>query len=57
MGTRSSYDQQMHPKKRESDEAIAGGLGMTVEAYRERVAVLMKQAEEVRGRKRHAQAE
>jgi hypothetical protein len=57
MGTRSSYDQQMHPKKRESDEAIAGGLGMTVEVYRERVAVLMKQAEEVRGRKRHAQAE
>jgi hypothetical protein len=55
MGTRSSYDQQMHPKKRESDEAIAGGLGMTVEAYRERVAVLMKQAEEAK-RKKHGVA-
>jgi hypothetical protein len=48
MGTTRTCDQQMHPKKRESDEAIAGGLGMTVEAYRERVALLMKQAEETR---------
>lgn len=44
-------------RKRESDEEIARGLGVTVEFYRKRKALLMRQAEEMRGRKRHAQAE
>ena len=33
--------------KRESDEDIARGLGVTVEFYRERKALLMRQVEEV----------
>jgi len=41
-------------KNRESDEAIAQGLGMTVEAYRERVALLMRQVEEGKERQRRA---
>lgn len=49
MGTTSEHDRVMHPE-RESDEAIARGLDMTVEAYRERVALLMKQVEELRER-------
>ena len=34
--------------RRESDEDIARGLGVTVEFYRERKALLMRQVEEVK---------